>query len=785
MKRCWKWSSTVLFLCVLTAIICLNGEEVQAKTYTITPSNKPITISTVKNKNYNADTKHYYLLKSYLERIEKEGGGKLILKKGTYKISNNLYVPSNTTIELKTGAIIKKHHKTGKASFQASKTIFLFVPPKIVKQKKSIAKYNGSKNIAIIGSGTATIDLNHIEKAHGIMSAHTNQVRIAGIHFKNNNQGTFIHIVGSTQQVIEKNKFSNAQSKTTVPAIRLESAINTTAILNYSWIKRDRTTNKSVIIKENGFDSQYIAIRTSAYNEKVLQKDIHIQKNSFQRIKRAALYLIGWENPIIQSNQFDDTKSTATATIELRAVKTPTIKKNVFIRSNQMIVFRTLSQSLQLDFSDVENTFTTDNKRDLFTNEARDVKYRKVILPSGNYNDTGNVAEIIDPTTLKKERYTFNEETKSLNPAYELRPSYTPATKEYYVLRSLFEQLEKQGGGTLFIEKGVYTITNTLFIPSNVTIELEDGVILKKALTTDAKTMPLSNSIFQLVPPSHSKKKNSVMAYDGSQNIKIYSNGRATIDLQNKYFSFGVIMAHTNNVTFQNIDFRNMNSGHFIELDASKNVLIDACTFEDSIASENMVKEAINIDTPDLATKGFSSEWSSFDRTPVDNVIIQDSTFKNLDRAIGTHKYSGEGIINGKTYDSKPHKGIVIQNNLFIDIRNDAIRAMNWDHPIISRNDFKNIAVGQKGKRGILSSGSYEPRYEYNTFENVSRPMQFFPWRNNVNAEEYAIIYDRLDETAIRALETNIGKDLDEYFIRISHQYLIYTNPQKVTILKQ
>ena len=63
--------------------------------------------------------------------------------------------------------------------------------------------------------------------------------------------------------------------------------------------------------------------------------------------------------------------------------------------------------------------------------------------------------------------------------------------------------------------------------------------------------------------------------------------------------------------------------------------------------------------------------------------------------------------------------------------------------------------------------------------------MQFLPWRNNVNAEEYEIIYDRLDEEAIRALETNIGKDLDEYFIRISDQYLVYTNPKKVTIIKQ
>lgn len=772
-----------IFLCVFTLsfVVLVSGEVAQAKTYQVTPNSKPL----IKTKNSNQHTKHYYLLKGYLERIEKEGGGKLILKKGTYKISNNLYIPSNTTLELKDGTKVQKYNQTGKANFKASKSLFLLVPSQTVKKGKQVNGYAGSKNITIKGYGSATIDLGKIEKAQGIVSAHTNNVRITGIQFRNNHKGTFIHIIGSTKQNIENNHFLYATKQTTTPAIRLESAMKHAAVLNYAWIKHDQVTNQYVTISNNQFDSQYMAVRTSTYNKKAHQTGIIIESNQLKRMNNTSLYLVGWTNPIIDHNQFDDTMGKANATIELRAVQTPVIRKNMFIRSNQMVAFRTLSESLQLGLSAAKNTFTLDNKRDLLTNKARQVKQNIIILPSGSYNQTGNKAEIMDEAEFQKDVYHVNHDTKPLNRTYELRPSYTSMTKDYYVLRSIFEQLEKQDGGTVYIEKGTYMLTNTLFIPSNVTVELEDGVILKKALETDATTMPLSNSIFQLVPPSKANKKASVREYDGSQNIKVYSQGRATIDLQHKYFSFGVIMAHTNNVVFKNIDFRNMNSGHFIELDASQDVLIDACTFEDSTPSENMVKEAINIDTPDRATKGFNSEWSSFDRTPVNRVTIQDSTFKNIDRAIGTHKYSGEGIIKGVHYESKPHKGIVIQNNIFMDIRNDVIRAMNWDGPIISQNYFKNIAVGQSGKRGILSSGSYAPRYEHNTFENVGRSMQFLPWRNNVNAEEYEIIYDRLDEEAIRALETNIGKDLDEYFIRISDQYLVYTNPKKVTIIKQ
>ena len=65
-----------------------------------------------------------------------------------------------------------------------------------------------------------------------------------------------------------------------------------------------------------------------------------------------------------------------------------------------------------------------------------------------------------------------------------------------------------------------------------------------------------------------------------------------------------MIMGHNQNIEVDNINFKNMYSGHFIELNASNNVEIRNNSFTNSKASPKQNKEAINIDTPDKTTAG-------------------------------------------------------------------------------------------------------------------------------------------------------------------------------------
>lgn len=116
------------------------------------------------------------------------------MKKGQYTVSNVLSIPSNTMIKLQNGAIVKKGKTTGRATFKPSQTFFQLVPLSKVNKKSEYKKYNGAKNIKIISTGKAVIDLNNSVKTPAILMAYAQNITISGIEFKRNNQASTIHI---------------------------------------------------------------------------------------------------------------------------------------------------------------------------------------------------------------------------------------------------------------------------------------------------------------------------------------------------------------------------------------------------------------------------------------------------------------------------------------------------------------------------------------------------------------------------------------------------------------
>lgn len=84
-------------------------------------------------------------------------------------------------------------------------------------------------------------------------------------------------------------------------------------------------------------------------------------------------------------------------------------------------------------------------------------------------------------------------------------------------------------------------------------------------------------------------------------------------------------------------------------MDASKNVTVNNCTFTGYKASKRHTSEAINLDTPDKKTKGFTHDWSKYDCTANQNVKITKCIFSNLEKAIGTHQYSVKKYHTGIT----------------------------------------------------------------------------------------------------------------------------------------
>lgn len=374
-----------------------------------------------------------------------------------------------------------------------------------------------------------------------------------------------------------------------------------------------------------------------------------------------------------------------------------------------------------------------------------------------------------------KPTYTVSPGSKTYKGTMMNFSTYNSSTKHYYLLRSYLERLEKTGGGTLVLSKGTYTISNTLYVPSNVTIRIKNGAKIMKGTKTGTGQFKAAKSIFQLIRPSRSAKKNIYGGYNGEKNVHFIGEGNATIDLRNDKDSIAIIAGHNQNISIKGIQFLNMYSGHFLEVDAVKKGVISGNTFKNAKASANSNKEAINIDTPDKTTKGWSQDWSKYDKTPNSGLTIENNSFYNLERAIGTHKYSGGSY----------HDKVTIRNNKIEKTRQDAIRVMNWSNAIIENNTIRDVAPGpNKDYRGILASGAHNPTFRNNTFVNMPRAMQFLVWKNSGPGSQYATTYNKISAANKNALKTNTIVNGLEDIIRINKKYqkFDYANTDTVQI---
>ncbi len=337
---------------------------------------------------------------------------------------------------------------------------------------------------------------------------------------------------------------------------------------------------------------------------------------------------------------------------------------------------------------------------------------------------------------------------------YVTHSEYNEYTKDYFTVRSYLERLSTLGGGLLIFAEGTYHITNTLCIPSNTTILMEDGSTIVKSDYTGTSWLTATQSLFQTVSYSHTQTP--FTEYNGEHDIAIIGQGSATIDL-NFVKSNAITAAHCKNLTITGIAFRNLNSLHFIELDAAKDVEITGNLFSTCVESPTQRKEAINIDTPDAETHGFAQGWTSYDRTPVLNVSICDNVFENLETAIGTHKYS-EGMY---------HTNITIERNTFADVSNYVVRMMNWKDCSVSDNYFilTQGPAEDKVVNAVILNGAVNPTVTGNRFVGFTTAIRCAHWKNSGSGKIYAETYNELSKANLRAMKDNEAVDCtNDYF---------------------
>lgn len=300
---------TGMFL-LLFCVGLISAKNGQAKTYTISPKTKPCD-NTVHAEAYNKKTKNYWTIRSYLRKIERKKGGTLVLKKGTYKISNTLYVSSNTHVILKDGAVLKKTKTTGSKKMPAASSMFQFIRDSRSKKKGVYGKHNGEKNITFTGEGKATIDLCGLNMGNkdliGIIMGHNKNVTIENITFKNMRYGHQIELDASQNVTIKNCTFTGHKpsGKNNKEAINLDTPDKKRTGFKSAWSKMDGTSNEDIYITDCTFSNLEVGVGTHRYTGDSYHTNVAISNCTFQK-DQTAIRVLNWKNATITQNTITD-----------------------------------------------------------------------------------------------------------------------------------------------------------------------------------------------------------------------------------------------------------------------------------------------------------------------------------------------------------------------------------------------------------------------------------------------------------------------------------------------
>ena len=313
-------------------------------------------------------------------------------------------------------------------------------------------------------------------------------------------------------------------------------------------------------------------------------------------------------------------------------------------------------------------------------------------------------------------------------------------TYAYYLLRSYLEAFEAVGGGTLVLTAGRFEVSNTLYVPSNVTIRLSEGTAVVKSNVTGTDKFGPSSSLFMLIRPSLGKVPGAVGGHGGETNIHLVGAGpgRSVIDLAGVYNALAIISGHNTGVSISGITFTNMLNNHFVEMDACADCSITGNEFLTALPGTRVTAEAINLDTPDPVTGGFGSVWSNLDGTANVRVTVANNRFDGMVRALGTHNFTPGSF----------HTDITVTGNVVTNSADDAFQIMNWTNPVFTGNSI----AGAPAQAGIRACGTSNPTISGNTFTTSSSAVVF---RTCVGDHQQPTAPNAVSPANVTALQAN------------------------------
>ena len=224
---------------------------------------------------------------------------------------------------------------------------------------------------------------------------------------------------------------------------------------------------------------------------------------------------------------------------------------------------------------------------------------------------------------------------------------------------------------TVIIPAGSYTISKPLYIGSNTTLKAEGATITYSG-----------SDKCNLIVTGKTDRNISVecAGYNGYSNITIIGG---TFISNKKNTASMIKMAHATNVKISGVTLSGGGCAHQMEVCAIDGFTVDGCVFKDMEAVYDGVdkQEALQLDIP-CSEDVFLNAYQ--DGTVMKNVTIKNCTFSNVPRGLGSHT----ALLGAY------HENIVIADNTFSNITEEAIIGLNYYNCSITGNKMTNCGAG-------------------------------------------------------------------------------------------
>ena len=218
----------------------------------------------------------------------------------------------------------------------------------------------------------------------------------------------------------------------------------------------------------------------------------------------------------------------------------------------------------------------------------------------------------------------------------------------------------------IVVPAGEYTVTYSLKISSNTYLYAQGCVFTH-----------VSGRVDNMIRIGYSSDSTDGYAY---ANITIDGG---TWD-ENGNSNTIIKLAHAKTVTVKNATFSNTYNAHIMEVAGVNGLTVSNCTFSDQelvgTDSATLQYEAIQLD---ILVKGHFSGYT-YEDLATKNVTIENCTFDNVPRGIGSHT----------TVLNNPIDGLTITGNTFTNISSCPIHLINVKNCTISNNTLTSVPRG-------------------------------------------------------------------------------------------